>query len=137
MIHSYRKAFNVISIAGGNMNNEWSEKYTSQTLCGQVLVLRVVGEPGSVSKMTLGDQFYPVIRCFPLRGNNPELIHWFFDFYKNYACLLQWHEIKRGWICYQKAKKQRSDNVPNAFWNYFDGKRIKMVGRKGAVFKWV
>ncbi len=137
MIHSYHKAFTVISIAGGNMNNVSSEMFTSQTACGQTLMLEVFGEVGAVSKMTLGNRFFIAVKCYPLNSDSPDQVNWFFDYYKNYAWLLDWHDLKKGWLCYQKAQKQRCDSVSSAFWNYFEGKRIKMAGRKGAVFKWV
>ncbi|MEI8659388.1 hypothetical protein [Vibrio sp. Hal054] len=119
------------------MNSASSEEYTSQTNCGQTLILEVFGEVGSVSKMTLGNRFFIAVKCYPLNSDNPDLVNWFFDYYNNYAWLLDWHELKAGWLCYQKAQKQRCDSVPNAFWHYYSGKRIKIAGRKGAVFSWV
>lgn len=119
------------------MNNLPSETYTSMTACGQTLVLEVFGEVGNVQKLTLGNRFFITAKCYPKNSDNKELVNWFFDYYNNFAPLLEWEELKRGWVCYQKAKKQRCDNHHNAFWNYLDGKRIKMLGRKGATFMWV
>lgn len=119
------------------MKNTSSEYYTSVTACGQTLVLEVFGEVGAVHKMTLGNRFFIAVKCHPMNSNNPELLKWFFDFYNNFAPLLEWEELKLGWKCYKKAKSQRCDSFENAFWNYFDGKRLKLIGRKGAVFKWV
>ncbi|WP_182038884.1 hypothetical protein [Vibrio alginolyticus] len=119
------------------MKSVSSETYISYTICGQRLVLEVFGEPSSVSKMTLGNRFFTVVKCLPSNSDNAELVSWFFDYYNNYAPLLEWGELKKGWSCYQKAKKQRSDSFRSAFWNYFDGKRLKLIGRKGSVFVWI
>ncbi|MDK9793325.1 hypothetical protein [Vibrio sp. D431a] len=119
------------------MNNTPSESYTSYTACGQTLVLEVFGEVGSVHKMTLGNRFFIKVKCHPLNSDNEELVRWFFDYYNNFAPLLNWDELKFGWKCYQKAKWQRCDSHTNAFWNYLDGKRLRMIGRKGAVIQWV
>lgn len=110
----------------------------SSTACGQALVLEVFGEVGKVGKMTIGNRFFNSIKCYPAQcGYSNETVISFFDFYKNYAPLLDWEELKHGWKCYKKAKNQRSDDLETAFWNYFDGKKIKMIGRSGAVFEWV
>ena len=119
------------------MNTESSERYTSTTACGQTLVIEVFGDVGEVHKMTLGNRFFIAVKCYPQNCENHDLVTWFFDFYNNFAPLLDWEELKKGWLCYQKAKKQRCDNYRNAFWNYFDGKRIRFIGRKKAVFQWV
>lgn len=113
-----------------------SEVYTSQTLCEQTLVLEVFGEVGKVTKMTLGNRFFIKVKCYPSNSDNPEMVNWMFDYYKNFAPLLSWEELKRGWLCYLKARKQRLDDHAHAFWMYMDGKRIK-VGKKGSVFEWV
>ncbi|MBY7854393.1 hypothetical protein KW429_11855 [Vibrio fluvialis] len=118
------------------MNNASSEIYTSVTACGQALVLELFGDVGAVTKMTLGNRFFITVKCYPMNSNNADLVRWFFDYFKHYAPLLAWEELKRGWVCYQKAQRQRCDSLNSAFWHYFDGKRIKMIGRKGAVFMW-
>ena len=120
------------------MNNEPSERYTSQTACGQALVLEFFGEVGNIEKMTIGNRFFISIKCYPAQcGYDNEQVNMFFDFYRNYAPLLSWEELKHGWSSYVKASKQRSDSLSNAFWNYLDGKRITRLDRKGSVFKWV
>ncbi|MEZ8292724.1 hypothetical protein AB6D11_02600 [Vibrio splendidus] len=120
------------------MNKVMSEQcYTSETLCGQKLILEVFGEPGAVTKMTLGNRFFIMAKCYPANADNPDLLNWFFDYYHHYACLLSWEELEQGWKCYQKARKQRCDSVNNAFWCYLSGQRIRLIGRKGSVFKWV
>ncbi|MFL7013560.1 hypothetical protein [Enterovibrio norvegicus] len=119
------------------MNNTSSERYTSVTACGQTLVLEVFGEVGAVHKMTLGNRFFIAVKCYPMNSDNPELLAWFFDFYKNFAPLLEWEELKNGWTCYLKAKSQRCDCYRDAFWQYLAGKRLKMVGRKWSAFEWV
>lgn len=119
------------------MNNVLPETYSSETLCGQRLILEVFGEPNSVTKMTLGNRFFYAVKCFPSNSKNQELVNWFFDYYKNYAWLLNWEELKKGWVCYQKARKQRHDSVSSAFWNYFDGKSIKVISRAKGRFEWI
>ena len=120
------------------MSNKSFEQFMSTTACGQALVLEVFGEVGKVSKMTIGNRFFTSIKAYPAQcGYSNETVARIFDFYRNYAPLLDWEELKKGWECYQKAKQQRSDNLNSAFWNYFDGKRLKIIGRKGAVFEWV
>jgi len=120
------------------MYNKPSERYNSYSLCGNALVLEVFGEVGKIDKMTIGGRFFTSTKCFPekCRFHNEPVIC-FFDFFRNYAPLLELDELQHGWKCYQRAKKQRSDTLQSAFWNYYGGKRIKMLGRKGAVFKWV
>lgn len=120
------------------MQNKPLERFISHTVCGQTLVLEVFGDVGRIEKMTIGNRFFISIRCYPVQCEcHDEQVEMFFDFYRNYSPLLTWEELRNGWSCYKKARKQRSDDLSNAFWNYLDGKRLKLIGRKGAAFKWV
>lgn len=60
-----------------------------------------------------------------------------FDFFKNYCPMLKQSELKKAWAAYRKARLQRMDSTNNAFWHYFEGKRLKTIGRKAGSFEWV
>ena len=81
------------------------------------------------TKFLIGSRFFFSVQTFDSSKA--------FDFFKNYAPMLSYGELKKGWECYQKANSQRVDSIASAFWNYFEGKSIKMLDRKGGCFQWV
>lgn len=61
-----------------------------------------------------------------------------FDFFRNYACLLEFGEIKKGLEAYRAWKAGFLSTGGNEyFWNYFEGKRPQNIGRNWAVIRWV
>ncbi len=115
-----------------------TETYSDRSICDHHIELEVYGDVGRVTKISMGSRFDEYIKCYPqLNDNYQQAIEFAFDFFRNYAPLLNLGELKFGWECYKKAQNQRCDSVQNAFWQYLEGKSIKMVGRKGSVFKWV
>lgn len=103
-------------------------EYTDINIDGERIVM-TERECGSGVKFLIGNRFFFFVQTFNAQ--------YAFDFFRNYAPLLSQAELKNGWIAYNKAKKQRCDSVNRAFWNFLDGKTIKMLDRKGGCFQWV
>ena len=77
-------------------------------------------------KFLIGDRFFYSVSTFD--------VHQAFDFFKNYAPFVTENELKKAWKCYKKSGLQTSDSTWKAFWEYMDGKKIKLLNRKGGVF---
>lgn len=103
-----------------------TEQFFDTNVDGRLIVLEAKETPNMGIKYSIGNRFDTFISCY-----NPELA---FDFFRNYATLLSWDEIPKGWECYQKAQKQLLDNKVKAFWEYFDGKILK---KRGKVIQWM
>ena len=103
-------------------------EYTDINIDGDRIVMTEKECPTGI-KFLIGNRFFFFVQTFDSSAA--------FDFFRNYVPMLSQDELKKGWESYLKAKTQRCDNVLNAFWNYFDGKTIKILDRKGGCFKWV
>jgi len=103
-------------------------EYTDFNIDGDFIVMTEKQCPTGI-KFLIGNRFFFFVQTFDATLA--------FDFFKNYAPMLSQGELKKGWNAYNKARSQRCDNILNAFWNYLDGKSIKMLDRKGGCFKWV
>ncbi|MGR5347233.1 hypothetical protein [Vibrio mediterranei] len=110
------------------------ETYTSQDLLGDHICLELFGEIGGVTKATIGGRFDDdiVMRI----DCNEDTIKSVFDFFNNYACLLTRSELKKGWKAYQKSRSQSWFDEREAFWNYFEGRKIVPAARKWACVTW-
>lgn len=109
-----------------------TERFNDTNIDGETIMLAVMD-----TQLLVGNRFEANVRI-PLGGmehENKEKIRWALDFFRNYACLLRRDELKRGWQCYQRAKKQLSTGMSSAFWHYLDGKRL--VRRGKSVIQWV
>lgn len=113
-----------------------TETFNEASLDEVCIQLETNGTHGAVSRIAIGSRFEHVIKINCAGGYHDSKLHQAFDFFRNYAPLLNYSEISKGWQCYQKALKQRSDTVKSAFWNYMDGKRIVFCNRKQGVFWW-
>lgn len=102
--------------------------YTDVNIDGDTICM-TEKECESGTKFLIGNRFFFFVQTFDASMA--------FDFFRNYCPMLSQSEFKKGWKAYKKAKNQRSTDTLSAFWNYFDGKRIKRIDRKGGVFKWV
>lgn len=118
-------------------NQELKETYKSYSLCGKPIEMDLFCKGQSVDKVRIGTRFDYLIHIDLSRYDTNVVINLAFNFFNNYACLLNVSEIKTAWALFKKANDQRWDSVDNAFWNYMDGKRIKFCDRKKTVFQWV
>lgn len=109
------------------MSNRLFE-YTDFNIDGDRIVMAEVRNQTGLS-FQIGNRFSVMVKT-----SDSELA---FDFFRNYCPMLGLSEIKKGWLSYQKARRQRSDNLVSAFWNYFEGNKIKRIDRKGGAFQWV
>jgi hypothetical protein len=108
------------------------EKYTEINIDGETIIMELEDH-----RITIGNRFELNLRI-QLNGTtreNKDKIKSAFHFFHNYAILFSRRELKKAWNCYVKADNQRSDNLRHAFWNYWDGKRIRRRGK--SVFQWV
>lgn len=103
-------------------------EYTDFNIDGDLIAMTEKECPTG-TKFLIGNRFFYFAQTF-----DADLA---FDFFRNYCPLLTQKEIKKGWKAYKKAKAQRYDSTRSAFWNYFDGKRIKRLDRKGGCFMWI
>ena len=103
-------------------------EYADFNIDGDQIVMTEKECPTGI-KFLIGNRFFFFVQTFD--------VEMAFDFFRNYCPLLSQDELKKGWDAYKKARKQKCDDVRNAFWNYFDGKTIKMLDRKGGCFQWV
>jgi hypothetical protein len=103
-------------------------EYTDINIDGDRIVM-TERECPTGTKFLIGNRFFFFVQTFDANKA--------FDFFRNYAPLLSQDELKDGWLAYEKALNQRCDDISNAFWNYLEGKTIKMLDRKGGCFCWV
>ncbi len=97
-----------------------TESFNDTDINGEPLIMDVFGEPGDVSKLTIGNRFCVAVKCHPNNNSNPELTQWFIDYYRSYAILLSWSELKSGWHSYLKAKRMKTGQLNSNFWNCLD-----------------
>ena len=57
-----------------------------------------------------------------------------FDWFRNFAVLVDLREQKRAWSCFWRAVSVVSDDRRSAFWQFMDGRRIVRTGK--ASFRW-
>lgn len=58
-----------------------------------------------------------------------------FEFFRSYAALFLREEMAEVSKCYQRAASQTSTSLSDAFWQYWEGRKI--VRRGKAVHQWV
>jgi len=115
-----------------------TETFKETNIDQRTLVLEVYGQVGSVAKMCIGTRFENFISIYPARSEDYQSsIDSAFDFFRNYAPLLEVEELKESWSIYKKALMQKTDTVSNAFWNMRDGKTIKFLNRQKTAFEWI
>ncbi|OEE37328.1 hypothetical protein A1QO_04270 [Vibrio genomosp. F10 str. ZF-129] len=112
------------------------EFFNQTTLCGKSIILELHGTHGSITKMTIGSRFDVYIKSLSSGGLHNSKLNQIFNFFNHYLPLIDISEIGKAWQCYQKALSQKSDSINSAFWNYFEGKRIRFLDRKKTVFEW-
>lgn len=103
------------------------ESFTEKTLDGYTIQMRMIDDC-----ISFGGRFDEYARCYTagLTKRSKQIkIDDCFDWFRNYAPLIDLKDQSFAWRCFRRACSVCSDDRRNAFWRFMDGKKLRAHGK--------
>ncbi len=103
------------------------ESFTNKTLDGYTIEMRMIDDV--IAFGTRFDEYARVYTSGMTKRSKAIKVADCFDWFRNYAPLVDLQEQQRAWQCFRRACSICSDDRRSAFWRFMDGCKLRAHGK--------